>query len=185
MWRIYWWQLGWSLLTSSILTALLGVVALLAWQSSPMQEFQAARARWADNPLPHYRLVIERPSLSCQQDVEIINEQIVNVIEHNCPIEMLTMTDLYERIDMLDGQPNFAFFPSGGCGCMGELNAHISYHPELGYPQQVGIADRRVFELGNTTCWRQVLTRGELPECDLPVLFGESRITNISLTPLP
>jgi hypothetical protein len=175
----------WSLLAGVLVALVVGVVGALGWYFAPMTTFHEAQARWRERPVPHYRLVIERPSLACQQDVEVRHEQIVRVFEHTCPIEMLTMTDLFERIAQLDGMSNFSFISQGVCACQSELHAHVVYDSELGYPSEVGIADRRTINMFAQSCWQYLLMQGSLPECNVPFVPGDPRITNISLTPLP
>jgi hypothetical protein len=176
-----------AVLAGALVLLLVGVLALVAWQYAPTQVFAAARAHWDSSPIPRYRLVIARPSLNCQQDVEVHNERIVRVFEHNCPIEMLTMTDLFDRIAWLDGLESFGMFTPNACACESRLNATVAYEERLGYrlPSKVGIADQRVVAWGERVCWQHMLTHGKLPECDIPFLSGQPRITTISLTPLP
>lgn len=176
-----------AVLAGALVLLLVGGLALLAWQYAPTQVFAAARQHWNAAPIPHYRLVIERPTLNCQQDVEVQNERIVQVFEHNCPIEMLTMTDLFDRIAWLDGLASFGMFTPNACSCESKLNATVAYENRLGYrvPARVGIADQRIVPWGERVCWQHLLTHGALPECDVPFLSGQPRITNISLTPLP
>jgi hypothetical protein len=174
-----------ALLAASVIAAMLGGGALVAWHFSPAHQFHTARTRWQQQPIPHYRLIIERPSLNCRQDVEVRNEQIVRTMVHNCPIELLTMTDLFDRIAWLDGLHSTMNFPGGGCGCESYLRAYVVYHPEHAYPVEVGISDRRRFNWREPACWQHMLTHGALPECDATFLFGQPRITNITLTALP
>jgi hypothetical protein len=183
--RLYQRYIGWALLAGVLMALVIGVIGALGWYFAPMATFREAQERWQQQPVPHYRLVIERPSLACQQDVEVRHEQIVRVFEHTCPIELLTMTDLFERIANLDGMSNFSFISQGVCACQSELHAHVVYDTDLGYPTRVGIADRRTINMFEESCWQRLLMQGSLPECNVPFLPGDPRITNISLTPLP
>lgn len=178
-------HIAWALLIGGAVATILGAGLVAAWHFTPINQFQTAREYWQTNPLPRYRLVIERPSLNCQQDVIIHNEQIAEVIEHNCPIELLTMTTLFDRIARLDGFANSGRFPADSCTCQSELHADVVYDPLLYYPSEVTISDRRVVQWNEQNCWRQIVLDGGLPECNDPFLFGQPRVTNISVTPLP
>lgn len=176
--------LVWSLLAGSAAAIVLAVGCLVAWQTAPITIFRDVRQAWDAAPVPHYRLIIQRPSLHCQQDVEIINEQIVQVFEHSCPIEMLTMSELLDRIAWLDGLDNFDSFMVADCPCESQLNATVAYDADTSYPTEVNVSDRRIFNWHNTACWRHFLTQGQLPECDAPFFVAQPRMTTISLIPL-
>ncbi len=183
--RIYAWKIVWALAGGSLVAAILFFVAVVGWQTAPARQFELARQNWQEQPIPRYRLIIARPSLQCQQDVEVANERIVHVFEDSCPIELLTMTDLYDRIVMLDGRENFAFFPDGSCSCGSTLNAHVFYDPATGYPQEVAISDRLNIPWSERACWRQVVFSGQLPDCTISFPFSQPRTTDVSLIPLP
>jgi hypothetical protein len=175
-----------ALLAGTALALVLAAVGGIYWQSSPAQVFAEARAYWQENPVPRYRLVIERPMLNCQQDVIVEHEQIVpDTGQNSCPIETLTMTGLFDRVARLDGEEHIEFFSSGRCVCQSVLRATVFYDQELGYPSEIGIADQRVFDWDNSACWQHMLLHGKLPDCNARFLFPQPRITNVSLTPLP
>lgn len=183
--RAYTWYMGWAVVVGSVTAAIVGAGALFAWHTAPAIRFAQAEAYWRTRPIPHYRLVIERPSLHCQQDVEVIDEQIVQIYEDTCPIELLTMTELFERIARLDGDEPFGMFATEACGCAPTLNAYVTYDTRLSYPREIGIADQRRVDWLAPDCWQYILVNGGLPECDFPLLSGPPRITNVVLTPLP
>lgn len=185
MWQLYNVHIGRALLASLLVATIVSVGMILGWQTAPLREFNEARDEWLNDPIPRYRLVIERPSLHCQQNVVIQNERIIEIIEDTCPIELLTMTDLYDRIGRLDGLASVTRFPTGMCGCEWELNAHITYDHANGYPAQVAISDRRTIDWTERSCWQHFVVNGEFPECDVPFLFGQPRITNVSIIPMP
>lgn len=174
-----------SLLAGSAIAVLVAGAGLLAWQTAPMRVFAEARERWSVHPIPRYRLIIERPSLHCQQDVEVEDERIVQVFRHDCPIEMLTVTALFERIADLDGSEPFGLFASAeACGCEAVLDAQVVFDATHGYPVEVGIADRRKVGWQEASCWRYMLVNGALPACDVPLLFTQPRLTTIQVIPL-
>lgn len=183
--RWYTWYIWRALLLGATAATLLGAITLLGWEYAPARRFNEARMQWMEQPIPRYRLVIERPLLNCQQDLEVRHERVVQVFEHTCPIEELTMTDLFNRIDRLDGLNNLGFLNTRTCGCESFINAAVQYDQELGYPTRVALFDRRVVNWRAGACWQHILMHGALPECDVPFLFSEPRVTNISLTPLP
>jgi hypothetical protein len=182
MYQRYLW---WSLLLGSTVAALVGVLSAAVWQVAPSREFERARTHWQAQPVERYRLIIDRPPINCKQDVEVHNERIVDVRVDTCPIRLLTVNDLFDRIAMLDGLDTERFSPTGVCTCSSVLNAEVNYHPELGYPVQVGISDRRTLDWSKHACWQHVLREGQLPECDAGFLTSKPRITEISLIPLP
>lgn len=180
----YSWQLRRALIAGSITAIVVAMIAVVGWQRSPAAEFNRARAAWQRNAVAHYRLVIERPQIWCQQDVEVQNEQIVTVIENNCPIESLTVSMLYDRIADLDGLQTDAFLPVNLCTCRSELQARVRYDPDLSYPIGVTITEVREVNWRELSCWQALLRQEELPICDLPPALAQPRITHISLIPL-
>jgi hypothetical protein len=182
MYQRYIW---WSLLAGSIVAALVGVLGTAAWHTAPGRDFERAREHWEAQPIERYRLIIDRPPINCKQDVEVRNERIVRVLTDTCPIRLLTVEDLFDRIAMLDGLDTERFSPSGVCACSSVLNAEVMYHPDLGYPVRVGITDRRTLDWSKQACWRHMLREGGLPECDASFIASKPRITEISLIPLP
>ncbi|NJO05241.1 MAG: hypothetical protein HC876_06795 [Chloroflexaceae bacterium] len=183
--RSYYWYLGWILSVGTVLAVLIGVIGGVAWQYSSVHAFIRARNAWEANAVPHYRLVIERPQIWCQQDVEVMNEQIVHVIENNCPIESLNVSMLFDRIADLDGYEAADLFPVDTCPCRSVLDANVVYDPEYGYPTEVIIQETRTVSWREPGCWRMVLAQEELPACALPVAMAQPRITHILLIPLP
>lgn len=174
-----------SLLNGSAIAILVSVTGLLAWQTAPMSLFAQARAHWRMHAIPHYRLIIERPSLHCKQDVEVQHERIVQVFRHDCPIEMLTVTGLFQRIAELDGSEPFGLFiDTNRCGCETVLHAQAAFDRTYGYPVEVGISDQRKINWSEASCWRYAFIYGKLPECDAPLLPGQPRMTQIQVIPL-
>ncbi len=173
-----------ALLAGSIAAVVLAGLVLLGWYFSPVAQFNRARSVWEHRAVGHYRLMIERPQIWCMQDVEVRNETIVDVIENNCPIESLTVSSLYDRIADLDGMQTDAFLPLSMCTCRSELQARVSYHPELSYPTGVTITEIREVNWREFSCWRALVLQEDLPTCDLPPALAQPRITHISLIPL-
>ncbi len=178
------WHMGRALLLGSGLAMLLGLLGSVGWYVSPAAEFNRARSAWQAQPVPHYRLVIERPQIWCQQDVEVYHEQITQVIENTCPIESLTVTTLFQRIAALDGQRTEAFLPTNLCTCTSALQASVVYDPVQSFPREVTIVEQRGINWQELSCWRALLLFEPLPACDLPPALAQPRITHISLIPL-
>lgn len=175
---------GVALLAGLVAMLLVGLGLYLGWQVTPRHLFETARTNWATEPLQRYRLIIERPSLRCQQDVIVQDEEIVEVLADNCPIELLTMTELYDRIARLDGLSSGSQSPPGICGCEWQLRAEIRYAPDLRYPVQVAVSDQRVIDWAEEACWEHLLIYHELPACEVPLQGSAPRITNVVLIPL-
>lgn len=178
------WHMFWALLLGSGLTLLLWLLGMVGWYVSPAAEFNRARSAWQAQPVPHYRLVIERPQIWCQQDVEVRYEQIAQVIENTCPIESLTVSTLFQRIADLDGQRTDAFLPRNLCTCTSALQASVVYDSEQSFPREVTIVEQRGINWRELSCWRDLLLLEPLPACDLPPALAQPRITHISLIPL-
>lgn len=183
--RSYRWHVGFALAASTCLAVLMSLIGAIAWQRSDNHQFMQAWQHWQSNPVPRYRLVIERPLLWCQQDVAIRNERIVDVLQNDCPIESLTVSTLFQRIAQLDGRATEYLFPIDVCTCHSELNASVVYDETYAYPAEVTIIETRRVDWQEPACWRMLVAGEQLPDCELPVAMAQPRITTISLIPLP
>jgi hypothetical protein len=112
-----------------------------------------AKARWSAQGISHYRLVLQRDwngpvppgtrnALSCQQDVEILNEQIVSWFQDTCSSSqyknywgnpfIATVPALFQQLER--DSMELKWLPNEGCK-ISVVNA--TYDASLGYPQQI------------------------------------------------
>jgi hypothetical protein len=174
----------------SIAIGLFSVVCVLSLIGVPTPsraqaqgQLDAARARWASNHPAHYRLVVERKSLlTCTQEVEVQDEQIIAKTEQNCRYfpPAPTVSTLFDEIqtELLRWSPDIT-----GCP-LGTTNRYVwmtmvSYDSQLGYP----LSARGHFEnLCANSLFAQLFAPGTGPGImnRLPM-----NSTVKSLTPLP
>jgi hypothetical protein len=163
------------------------LLSLSASQLSPASDLETARERWAEQGITAYRITVEYsvPLFSCQQDMEVRNEVVDYKHTDRCSLNptrtprYFTVSDLFQRIEDSLNAPQCG---PNGCACDGPIAVAVTYHPELGYPQQI------VYQLRPDRRWLygeywQALLNGELQRCPPTTYIGET-ITVRSLTPL-
>ena len=158
-----------------------GVLGFLLRQA-PAQpsELQAARMRWAAQPITWYRLVVEERNEveNCTYDVEVQDEQVVTVVVTDTraiwPCDHVpTVTRLFDRLSALDGTCG-----ANGCACDGPLRVQAVYDRRWGYPHYATWASNPEER------WRYLAYWNPLNACTM-IGFIKTEITVRSLTPLP
>ena len=170
------------------LVLIAGVVVLgcglLSWSimrtSTPTRAEQRAKAMslWESRPFSHYQLVMRAPAW-CRLDIEIWDERVVTVFQNTCPNGPRTVTDLFDLIGQLDGDPETRHCAPGGCECIEVQFPQVVYDNEFGFPRTIQL--RRQREPNWPLFWRYLPSRG-LPLCLTPL--DTEIVTVLSLKPI-
>jgi hypothetical protein len=168
----------------------LGLFGLAHWQLIPRaqaQEYAAAQSRWAGRPFSHYRLVIDfqidtlAGSRHCAQVTEIEGEIVTKVYQNTCNFPAWTVTDLFKLIGLTRSTPCV----SHACACDLVVAMQASYHARLGYPSTIALQWWAQANWLHPQYWKLVLSTGRQPVCASAAGPRGSRISVVSLTPLP
>ncbi len=144
-------RLQWTFVLGT-LVAILGCMAVqqsVLHSPAATQHLLAARERWERNPLSHYTMRVEYESthLTCTQEVEVRDEQVVEISRNTCSsplppgapdLEGWTVTRLFERIEKYIGQYEGTCGPRG-CACNGPVRVQTRYDEARGYPRSIEI----------------------------------------------
>jgi Family of unknown function (DUF6174) len=167
-----------------------GLGALLLKQPSIDDQLTAARARWATRPFSNYRLVVEEQINAgrCGQDVRVQDEQIREVFGNGCVRQAnWTIDNLFTWAEQ-HGDYKSRCYPSDvTCVCFSIYTTHVSFDPQLGYPQSVTYPWELEPNWGYANHWRRLWLNGELPTCrNISRRAGDHiTVTVVTLTPLP
>jgi hypothetical protein len=161
------------------------------------RQLAAASENWTNRPFTRYRMELAHsnfaqmpPRHACHQHIEVSGSRVVRVLENTCVEAPKTIDDLLRYIR--EGRPYIhtwsALRSSLHIGCTDTTRVHISYHPTLGYPQEITTHQLSMPSWGAPDFWGVVIgTRGLPHAC--PNVFGTDRggrrYIVQSLTPLP
>jgi hypothetical protein len=150
-------------------------------RSAP-EELAAAQERWAARQFARYRLAVEYSGglIDCRQDAEIRGEAVVAIMRNTCPLGVLTVTDVFNRIDV-NLSTRVGRCGPNGCGCDGTVGVDATYDASLGYPRQMNLRLRPEERWHYPGYWRYTLLGGA---CTL-IGFRSETINIVSLTPVP
>jgi hypothetical protein len=161
------------------------------------RQLAAASENWANRPFTRYRMELEHsnfarrpPRHACFQHIEVSGNQVVRVLENTCVEEPKTVDDLLRHIR--EGRPYINTWSllrsSLHLGCADTTRVYISYHPTLGYPQEITTHQLSVPNWGAPDFWGEMIRTRGLPHA-CPDMFGTDRggrrYIVQSLTPLP
>ncbi len=149
---------------------------------SPPEQLAAAQERWAARQFARYRLAVEYSGglIECRQDAEIRGETVVAIMRNTCPVGVLTVTDVFNRIDVNLTTRAGRCGPNG-CGCDGTIGVDATYDTTLGYPRRMNIHLRPEDRWRYSGYWRYMLLDGVCT----PMGFRGETIDIVALTPVP
>jgi len=165
-----------------------GLLAVLLLRTAPDQSI-AARAQWQAHRIAHYRLVVQEdtPADSCQQDLQIQDEQIQAVQANHCGhLPSWTISNLFTWSAHLV-QGSQCYPTSVTCVCYRISTARTTYDPRFGYPQKSVYEWTLQPNWGYGPHWERLWRTGELPDCRAVArqANGYIRISVVAITPLP
>lgn len=182
-WPFRWWA---CLLVPLLAAASCGLLNLLTPTDAPVQQREAARARWAARPFSSYRIAIriEFGGNTCTQELETRGEQLHRILTNNCRLSWLglsTVARLFEVSELLD-RPTPCYSSMQSCACYRVRQGSIPYDSQLGYPTTVVYRRDVQPNVTNAEYWRRLWDTRRVPTC------GPNRydviITVTSLKPL-
>ena len=171
----------WNLSTASAALFALGLLGALLWRllaPTPAERLTAARVRWEARQGAPYRLVMRAPAW-CYVDVEVRDERVIAAFQSPCPRGPRTVTELFDMIAQLDGEPAERHCSPDGCQCTEVATYQATYDRQLGFPRAIWL--RRLREPNWPLLWRYLLSRG-LPLCLSPP--ATEIVVVISLQPI-
>lgn len=147
--------------------------------SPPDAQLEAARARWAERPFDHFRMVSR--SGDCQQIAEFSGDRFVYVKRQNCFDTVRTVERMFRFVEGASAwglsAPRCA--PSG-CACAEKRRVYALFHKEYGFPQVIRLRKHRWIDWGYVIQKPESLSR--LAECVDPPDIDLMIVTE--LTPL-
>lgn len=174
-----------------LLVALAGAVA---WQlGAPRRALAEARARWAEAPAEHYRLLVSmRGWGGCTQDAVVRRERVVAVATNTCRYHSpRTVTGLFAETDRFLRGPEFGDtcrrgIPGRDCACYVPYQVDAQYDPARGYPSalRVTVGDYAP-NRAHLHYWRHLLRTGREPACGGPVEPAGRHLVVELFEPLP
>lgn len=154
------------------LLTITGIIGINHYTQSPAYQLATAKKRWATGGRPeHYQLKIKQVrEASCQQELEIKNEQVIAAIKQKDCQSMpdYTVANLFNLIESnLEEEkcgPN-------GCECDGKFVVNAKYDRATGYPKQVELDLKKSFSL--LQLLQAVLPQNQSSAC---TLIGTQRV---------
>lgn len=183
------WRRKWILagcLISPLLCILFGIFLYsdIDIRADPIREqlstLDAAKSLWAAQHVSHYRMLVEVST--CQHDVEVLNEKVVQTYENTCQQPDVTVSTLFDRIAHEIQQIRWI----NGVGC-DLLAAHPSFDPIWGYPSKIEYRQEWASPAnigGLAYIAARPLGRLDMRACTL-LGFSQASVFVKSLVPLP
>ena len=182
----------WLFVAACVLLILVFTSLLVLRQSDPLNDLEAAKARWAASGITDYRITVEfqYPYSSCKKDFEVRGSSISYKYKDTCRFggaitpnrnnDWPTIDVLFSRIE--DSLKNPQCGPNG-CVCDGPIELGAVYDPERGYPQQITSTLRQDLRSRDLQYWLAVLN-GSLANCPPVNYIGQTiRITAFEALP--
>jgi len=156
-------------------------LGLFAWRvpGAEAAELARAEARWATRPFSAYHLTLR--DKSCIQQIEVSGERIVRTQPNRCEPPPRAVTDLFTLIRR-DGTVS-ARCIALGCACDDVMSIEATYHPSLGYPEQIVVRVNAQPNWQHLDFWAYLAERRAVPHCNLAE--GSKLIRILALTPIP
>jgi hypothetical protein len=182
---------------------LLIVLLLAAWYgygASYWREWVRANAlaeaqqRWTQHAPDRYRLVLEHanrfsstPATPCTQDIAVHHGEVVQVFQNTCGWDPQTIDDFFEAIEQDEPWINWHSLLRSSLmlECVDIVEAQITYHPKLGYPQNITSRYSTAPDWLSPTLWSYIRHNYTIPHSCQWRDMGERRMTIHMLTALP
>ncbi len=163
------WGVGLMVVACCALMTTLFVLTPSAAQSDGNLELERARDLWLAQKLQEYRIVVQQQigAATCQQDIEVRGERIVDVRQNNCGQPATwTASHLFAWVSQLKRQGTQCYPSEQLCACRLFQSTTATYDPQRGYPQHVVYSLRMQPNLISRDYWQYALNINSLPNCD-------------------
>lgn len=153
-------------------------------------DLQAAIARWQARPLGHYQLDTTDVlgSRTCNQSVEVRDEQLVRVIDNTCQYPNLwAVSWLFHHTSRALAPPNTCALldPVAGCICRTTAEVAVEYDPAYGYPRVIVVRPTWQAAWQGSGYWWYTLQHGALPNCTPPSVVPSEQVIVRQVISLP
>ncbi len=170
------------------------LIGLVIWHTTAAaRDLAAARQRWATRPFLHYRMVLRRQGWgSCQQDVEVYNEQVVKITSNTCRRDNpRSVSDLFAEIERYLRPPEAGMYCRNGlawhgCACYIPYTVTNVYNSRLGYPETIKVSwGAYAPNRWHIDYWHYLVANWREPACGGPLEPPGKHLVVFELKPLP
>ena len=180
-----------GLALAGLTLALVLGVAVKAQQSrdTPLDQslanLAAAKARWDQASLRHYRVLLQRMHVtgSCMQEVDVSSGKIVSVIRNECESAPMTVQGYFDHIHQ---QIMNSRCPDTKCKCLVGYRVDMTYAASGDYPRTIRlVADRYQANVDSDDFWQREALGLDPLTCTAAMVFATSPVTILDIRPRP